>query len=221
VIRKQAQFEQAKELRRRGFTYAEIAKMTGVAKSSISNWLSKESWSEKIRNDNQEKAARENKKRISLLNKARGNQHKKLYAEAERSASTEFKHYLANPLFVAGLMLYVGHGDMVHPNLIRLSTSKMDIHKVFIGFLKEFLGVPREKIRFWLLLYPSMDPQGATKAWSTELKILRTQFHKYQVIQGKSTKTALRYGIGNTIIGSTVLKKKLMKWTELTLKKLK
>lgn len=218
---KKLEKEQALNLRKRGFTYQEIAKYTNVSVSTISLWLKNEAWSHKITEDNQKRAARDNRKRISLLNTARGNQYKKLYAEAERSAITEFKHYKTNPLFIAGLMLYVGEGDNGDSRLIRLANTKMDIHRIFIAFLEAFLGVPREKIRFWVLLYPDLDPQKCSRAWADALKLPLSQFHKYQVIQGKSTKRVLQYGVGNTIIGSAVMKKKLMKWIELALAELK
>ena len=217
---KKAEKEQAVNLRRRGFTYQEIAKYTNVSVSTISAWLSSEKWSEKITEDNKKRAAHENSKRISLLNKARGNQYKKLYAEAERSATTEYKHYRTNPLFIAGLMLYVGEGDNVDSRLIRLTNAKMEIHRIFIAFLVEFLGVTREKIRFWILLYPDLDPEKCSRAWAKGLKLPISQFYKYQVIEGRSKKRTLQYGVGNTIIGSAVLKKKLMKWIELALKDL-
>lgn len=211
---------QAVELRRRGFTLREIAKYTNVSVSTLSAWFKDEAWSARITEDNKKRAAHENSKRISLLNKARGNQFKKLYAEAERSAVTEYKHYKTNSLFIAGLMLYVGEGDNADSRLIRLANTKADIHRIFIAFLEEFLGVSREKIRFWILLYPDLDPEKCSRAWAKGLKLPISQFYKYQVIEGKSKKRTLQYGVGNTIIGSAVLKKKLMKWIELALKNL-
>lgn len=217
---KKAEKEQALSLRKRGFTLREIARYTNVSVSTLSLWFKEEPWSKRITEDNQKRASKENSKRISLLNTARGNQYKKLYAEAERSAVTEFKHYKANPLFIAGLMLYMGAGDSKDARLIRLANTQVEIHRIFIAFLNEFLGVPREKIRFWVLLYPDLDPERTSRIWAKALKLPLSQFHKYQVIQGKSTKRLLQYGVGNTIIGSAVLKKKLMKWIELTLREL-
>lgn len=220
MIRKTAHYEQAKELRKRGFAYEEIAKIAGVSKSTVGLWFSRETWSKDVTHANQKRASRENSKRISLLNKARGNQFKKLYAEAERSAVTEFKHYKHNPLFIAGLMLYVGEGDNSQHHLIRIANSKPDIHRIFISFAKEYLGVSREKIRFWVLLYPDLDPLVTSRHWSKEIGIPLSQFHKYQVIKGKSKKRTLHFGVGNTIIGGTVLKRKLLKWIELAFKEL-
>ncbi len=218
MIRKSAQYEQAVQLRKRGFTYGEIAKIVDVSKSTISLWLSRETWSQKVTEDNVRRSAKENSKRISLLNTARGNQNKRLYAEAERSAVTEYKHYKNNPLFVAGLAIYSGMGDLDVAHPVRLTTSRKDAQRIFIKFMHEYLGVPREKIRFWLLLYPAHKPLSCTRVWSKAIKLPLSQFHRYQIIENKVKTSTLHDGVGNTIIGGTVLKKKLLKWVELAQK---
>jgi predicted transcriptional regulator len=220
MIRKSAQFEHAVQLRKRGFTYDEIAKIVGISKSTVSSWISRETWSIAIKQDNQKRAAKENKKRISLLNTARGNQNKKLYAEAERSAKTEYKHYKYNPLFIAGVSLYMADGDHTDEHLIRIAGSRKDVHRVFIQFIQEYLGVPREKIHFWLSVYSGTSPEKCSRAWSKTIRIPLSQFHKYQVIEKRTKKHTLHDGVGNTIIGGTVLKKKLMQWVELASKEL-
>ena len=220
MIRKLAQFKQACELRKRGFTLSEIEKIVQVSKSSLSLWFSRETWAKQITKDNQKRASRDNSKRISLLNKARGNQYKKLYAEAERSAITEYTHYKKDALFISGLMLYVGEGDNSDNHLIRIANVRMEAHRIFIEFAVTYLGVPREKIRFWLHLYPDLDEEVCVRAWSRKLGISVAQFHKNQVIDGRSKKRTLHYGVGNTIIGGTVLKKKLRKWIQIALKEL-
>lgn len=220
MIRKNAQFAHAVQLRKRGFTYEEIAKIVDVSKSTVSLWLARESWSQGVTATNRKRAAKDNGKRIALLNKARGNQFKRLYAEAERSAVTEFKHYKHNPLFIAGVTLYMTIGDMRETHPIRLTSSKKEMHRLFIRFAREYLGVPREKIRFWLLLYPDLKPGVCTRAWATTLKLPLPQFHKHQIIEKRSTVRTLHDGVGNTIIGGTVSKRKLLMWIKLALKEL-
>lgn len=220
MIRKLAQFEQAIQLRKRGFTYDDIAKMTGVAKSTVSSWISRETWSQSVRDTNKKRAAKENSKRISLLNKSRGTQHAKLYAEAERSAVTEYKHYKHNPLFVAGIMLCVASGDSTSERLIRITSTNMDVHRMFVSFAKEYLGVSRESLRFWLLLSPDQSPEACSRRWSKKIGVPIAQFHKCQVGKKRKGGKSLHFGVGNTIIGSTVLKHKLRKWIELSLKEL-
>ncbi len=218
MVYKLAQHTQAKELRKRGFTYSEVAKIVGVSKSTVSKWFSRETWSKSVTNENKKRSARENGKRISLLNTARSNQYRKVYDEAERSAVTEFKHYKQNPLFIAGLMLYLSSGDNSTKHLIRISHSQIEAHRIFIRFAEEFLGVSRGKMRFYVLLYPNHKPHTCSRHWSKKIKIPMSQFHKYQVIKSASTKKTLHFGVGNTIIGGTVLKRKISKWIELAVR---
>ncbi|MCF7815795.1 MAG: hypothetical protein K9M10_02650 [Candidatus Pacebacteria bacterium] len=217
MIRKSAQYEQAKELRMRGFTYAEVAKIVGVAKSTVSLWFSRETWSANVAEDNTKRAAKENKKRITLLNKARSNQFRKLYTEAERSATTEFKHYKSNPLFIAGLMLYLSKGDHSNSPVICISSSRKEIHRLFIRFSTEFLGVQKEKMRFWLLLNSSHSAETCSRSWSKEIGLSVKQFHKNQITKNNNIGSTLHDGVGNTIIGGTLMKKKLQKWVETAL----
>lgn len=217
-MQKNEQYEQAVALRRRGFTYSEIAKLIEVSKSTVHNWFLGESWSQDITEKNRTQIARDNSKRISLLNKARGNQSRKLAEEAERAAAVEFKHYKTNPLFIAGVMLYVSQGDLKNRGTIRLSHTQMHIHRTFIRFAEEYLGVSREKVRFWLLLYPEHKEIECTRLWSRNINIHKDQFHKTQYMHVTHKGKTLHSGVGNTIIGGTVLKRKLMKWVELASK---
>lgn len=218
MIRKSVQYEQAKELRKRGFTYEEIAKIVDVSKSTVSTWFSHETWSTVIALDNKNRAGKENSKRISLLNTARANQMKKQKIASEQSAVTEFKHYKQNPLFVAGIMIYGSIGDRSLDGPIRITSTQKEIHALFMRFLQEYLGVSKEKLRFWLVLYPDHIPVSVSQKWSRTLHFPVARFHKYQIIEKKSNKQTLHDGVGNTIIGGTILKQKLLKWVELASK---
>lgn len=220
MVRNEEKYQQAVQFRKRGFTYSEIAKIVDVVPSTVSAWLAKKPFSKKIAKENTLRANKENKKRLSLINKARTTERLKQYRAAEQSAETEYKHYKTNPLFVAGLMLYVGEGDNKDKRLIRIANSRTDVHKIFIRFLVEYLGVAKETIRFWVLLYPDLDQSACEKYWCKALKLPKEQLYKTQIIAGKSKKRTLQYGVGNTIIGNTVLKHKLNRWIELAAKDL-
>lgn len=220
MIRLEEKYELALQFRKRGFTYSEIAKIVGVSKSTVSAWLSKKAFSKKVKLDNLKRSAKDNIKRIGLINKARMAQRKVQYKDALHSAETEYKHYKKDPLFVAGLMLYAGDGDKTTNHLIRVTTSDMEIHRIFISFAKEYLGVPQEKFRFWILLYPDLSEKECVKKWSHKLGFSKDNFHKNQVIANATTKRTLQHGVGNTIIGGTIFKLKLNKWIELALTEL-
>jgi predicted transcriptional regulator len=220
MIRLEEKYAQAVAFRKRGFTYSEIAKIVGVSVSTVSVWLSKKAFSKEVKKENQLRAAKENKKRIGLINKARTAERKRTYADAVKNAETEYKHYKKDALFMAGLMIYVGEGDNKDKRLIRIANARMDLHLIFVKFIVAYLGVEKSKIRFWLLLYPDLDEVMCMKRWSKYLSLPVSQFYKNQIIEGRSKKRTLHNGVGNIIIGNTVLKIKLNRWIELATKEL-
>ncbi len=213
-------YEQALTFRKRGFTYTEIAKICAVSRGTISNWLANEDFSKQVAVTNKIQAAKDNKVRIQLVNKARNAERATKYREMLKHAETEFKHYRTSPLFMAGLVAYMSAGDMSDPRVIRLSTSKIELQQVFIRFAIEYLGVDKKSINFWLLLYPTHDEIRCMKHWSSKTGVSVSQFNKNQVVPGKSSKSILQFGVGNTIIGNVLLKKKLIKFIELGTKEL-
>ncbi|MBP9836360.1 MAG: helix-turn-helix domain-containing protein [Candidatus Pacebacteria bacterium] len=217
---KKEAYEQAVAFRKRGFTYTEIAKICDVSRGTISNWLAKEDFSKQIAKNNKERAYKDNVGRIKLVNKARNAERNTQYKEILRLAETEYKHYRSNPLFVAGLMLYANVGDKKHGNLVRITNNQPELHKIFIKFAIEYLGVQKTNLHFWLLLYPEHDEIKCMKHWSRKINLNVGQFYKNQVVIGRSNKQTLHFGVGNTIIGNTLLKKKLIHWVELQTKDL-
>ncbi len=217
---KKEAYEQAIAFRKRGFTYTEIAKICGVSVGTVSSWLKDEPFSRAVAKDNKAKAIVTNKARLALINKARMTERRKQYSEITRLAEIEYNHYRSSPLFIAGLMLYVSEGDNQDSHLIRMANSRPDLHRIFIRFITTYLGVDKRKIRFWILLYPDLDEVTCMKHWAKKTGLSVGQFYKNQVIQGRSKKRTLHFGVGNTIIGSTLLKKKLFRWIELATKEL-
>ncbi|MFM2340040.1 MAG: hypothetical protein RLZZ360_676 [Candidatus Parcubacteria bacterium] len=212
---KQEAYEQAVAFRRRGFTYAEIAKICNVSKGTVSNWLRHEPFSKGVAKDNQKQAVIQNTKRLALINKARVAERRHQYTEALRSAGTEYQHYRLSALFIAGLTLYMTAGDSKQPRLIRLSGSRPELHRLFIRFVTTYLGVAKADIRFWLLLYPDHDEVASMKRWCQKTTLSPAQFYKNQVIPSRTQKETLHFGVGNTVITNTLLKKKLQKWISL------
>ena len=216
MVHNKDKYAQAMQFRKRGFTYSEIAKICDVSKGTVSNWLAQESFSKQITKDNSARAARDNQKRILLLNKAKKAERAIRYAEAIKSAETEFKHYKTNPLFIAGLSMYIADGDCSKSSQIRLSTKSETVHAVFIKFCIEYLGVEKKEIKFWLLLSGKTSMEKAMRHWSRRINLPFTRFGKTQFVNPNSR--PLHNGTGNTIIGNTVLKRKLVRWTELAAK---
>jgi transcriptional regulator with XRE-family HTH domain len=219
---KKEAYEQAIAFRKRGFTYSEIAKICGVSRGTVSAWLATEPFSQKIAASNRAQATKANTERLKLVNKARTAERTAQYKEILRLAETEYKHYRSSPTFVAGLTTYFAVGDMTDPHVIRLTNARPELHRFFITFALEYLGCAKETVHFWLLLYPTHDPVVCMKQWSRQTKLSVGQFYKHQVVKprGKNKET-LQFGVGNTIIGNTLLKIKLLHWIKLLEKETK
>ena len=70
-------------------------------------------------------------------------------------------------------------------------------------------------MKFALLIYPDLNPEVCINKWSEELKLLKNQFYKVQVIVGREKIKRLHFGVGTTIILNTCARKKLFKWIDL------
>lgn len=220
MVRDEEKYQLATHYRQQGFSYSEISKIVGVSKATLSAWFAKKTFSKKVKKDNIAKASRENVKRVTILNKARQNERDKVHKATIKQAEVEYKHYKTNPLFVAGLIFYASKGDCGQYNKIRVASSDAALHRVFHKFLIDFLGIEKTDIDFWLLLQTGQSEAVCTEVWSKTLKIKPEQFYKSQFIDNKNKKRLLHYGVGNTIICSTVLKAKLDRWIELSKKEL-
>jgi transcriptional regulator with XRE-family HTH domain len=218
MVHNPEKLEQATYYRKQGFSYTEIAALCDVSKSTVSNWFKGQAFSKKITAANASKAAHANKARISLLNKARQREREKRYKDIERSALVEYRHYKQDPLFTAGLMAYVAAGDVRSDARVRVTSSHSTVHKVFLAFLRKYTDVPKSDVKFWLLRYSSMSERQCVDYWSKQLKLKAENYYKHQVVPGKSQFDTLQYGVGNTIIGSIALKKKLLCWIDLLAK---
>jgi hypothetical protein len=141
---------------------------------------------------------------------------KSKYEEVAKEAEKEFILFKKEPLFTAGLMIYAGEGDKRNQNNSRISNSEFYIHKIFINFALKYLKINKENIKISLILYPDLGVEECISKWSNELDIPRLNFYKTQIIQGKEKTKKLQYGVGISIISSTVVvKKKILKWLEI------
>lgn len=207
--------KQAEDFRKRGFTYSEIAKICNVSKATVSNWLANKSFSKQVRKDNEQRARRDNIKRLGLMNKAKMAERRKRYEAAVASATVEYQHFKRDPQFMAGLCVYSCLGERSNTSQIRISSKKQAPHRLFRAFARDYLGVTHETTHFWLLLRAGQNEAACVTHWSENLALSDEQWYKNQVVPSKAKADPLHFGVGNTIIVSTVLKYKLMHWLEL------
>lgn len=214
MVRNEEKYQQAITLRKRGFTLEEIAKYCDISKSTASIWLKNKAFSTQVTKQNIKRAGQENAKRLSLIAKTRGIERKKRYADAEKSAKVEFAHYRDDQTFVAGLVAYLASGDYNNDRLIRFSHKTPELHRLFVKFCVDYLGVEKDSIHIWLQLYPSATEEKVMRKWSKITSLPLHQFYKSQFVN-KDSQKRLHDGVGNTIIGSTYHKQKLKAWVSM------
>ena len=201
---------EALNLRKKGKSYSEINKLLGVPKGTLSYWFKNIEWSHDISKRNTNTSRVKNSERIKRLNKIRSYKLEKSYQEAKIEATKEYKEYKNHPVFIAGLMLYLGEGDKTNANnLVRIANIDFSVLKIFLKFLILFCSVDKNKIRFWVLLYPDLDLKKCEEKWQKELSLNKENFYKAQRIKGRHKTKRLIYGVGNIILGDKRLKMKI------------
>lgn len=204
------------ELRKGGKSYNSIRKELKVSKSALSYWFQYLDWSREIRNKNAKEIEKVSTNRIILMNEAKRKQSFEKHEEMKKEAEIEFEKYKDNPVFIGGLMLYLGEGEKSLKNgRIKICNTDPFVLKIFMKFLIMFCIINKEKMRFWLLCYPDNDIEKCSNWWSESIELSKNQFYKTQVIQGRHKEKKLLYGVGNITITSTFLKTKVLKWIEL------
>ena|SRR3989344_3452364 len=208
--------DRAFELRRENKTYREIEKILKVSRSTLSEWFRNEEWSAHVRKSNTDRHIKISTEHLLKMNEGRRIMLEKWYKEAEEEAKKEFEIWKTDPLFMAGIMLYAGEGDKLSRNQIRLANTDFFIHKIFLKFIEKFTKIKKDKIKLSILLYPDLDVENCKAKWSQELNISLQNFHKPQIILGRSKVKRLHFGVGSIIISDSFLKRKVLKWLEIS-----
>ena|SRR3989344_104871 len=207
-------------LRKTGKSYNEIRTLLGIPKATLSDWFSKEKWSKSVKAVLKKINLEESKVRIVALDKIRGKNLARLYAEARQEAKEEFHVLKYHPLFVAGVSIYWGEGDKATSSGFRISNVDPLMIRTFRKFLTDVCRVDEKRIRAGLLLYPDLDDETCKKFWIKEAGLSPDCFTKSVVIQGREKKRRLVYGVCGLIYSSRFLKEKMLVWISLLGKEL-
>lgn len=204
------------ELRKRGKSYSKISKELDIPKSTLSGWFSETNWSKEIKKELTRKANYISRKRLLRVNKARQERWEKWREEFRKAARKEFPKLLKNPLFVLGLGLYWGEGDhRLENGKVSLINTDPKIIRLFSEFLRKVIGVPEEKIRAWLILYPDLSEKKCKNFWSEASGVSLENFRKTQFIRGRHPTRRTTYGMCTIQVNSRGLKEQIFVWTDL------
>lgn len=209
--------DKAIELRKRGKSYSEIKSELAIPKSTLSDWLSKEKWSESVKTKINNKNSPKNIARIFSMNKTRAANKVIRDKQYLSDADVEYQNFKNNSLFIAGLTIYWGEGEKYGGWRISVVNTDAKMLQVVIRFYREILKVDESKIRAGLFVYQDLDPVSVQKYWSKMLDLPTSQFIKTQILKSKIRpgKKKSQYGMCNVYVGGTELKIKIMRWIEL------
>ncbi len=177
--------QKAVELRKLGKTYSEIRNKLGLAKSTLSDWLSKYPLTDK-----QMVLLQKNRtfNKYLGIEKIRLTKHKKrqkrlnfVYEEQKRYWAVLSKRELK----LAGLFLYWGEGNKNLKGPLSLNNTDPKVIKFTLYWLTHMLEIPKEKIRVYLHLYKDMNIHQEMKYWSRILQLPLAQFAKLYIKESK------------------------------------
>ena len=207
--------KKALQLRRSGISYQEIRKTLNIPKGTLCDWLRGLRWSEKIKKELERKNRTERAVRMRVLDKIKGRYLEQIYQEAREEAGREFKDLKLYPLFILGVVIYWGEGDKTSRHTLKIANTDPLMIKCFLAFLVSICGVPREKIKAWLLLYPYLDENACKRFWIRQAGLSKRDFTKSIIIHGKNKRRKIGYGVCSLVASSTYLKEKMKIWLDL------
>lgn len=143
-------FQKVILLRKQGYSYTEIKKYTGVAKSTINNWVTFAGLT--LTKDHlliQKKKRLEN--HVIATEASRITRLRKKEKEIQNFIQT-VKKYFNDPFFVGGIMLYEAEGTKGGGHC-GFSNSDYRIIKTFVMFLKKYLNIENKDLLFRLYIH--------------------------------------------------------------------
>lgn len=196
--------DKAFDLRKSGYSYGYISKMTGLSKSTLSNWLTNVPY-------------KPNKETIDTIGKARAASglaksimRKKTFEEARAEARTDIRGVSKRDLFMLGLGLYIGEGSKSH-NTVRIVNSDYKIIRISMRWFNEVIGVPKSNFAVCIHMYPDSNEKEVLKFWSKTLGLPLGQFRKshvdYRIDKKVSRKGKLPFGTAHVTVKSCGNKK--------------
>jgi transcriptional regulator with XRE-family HTH domain len=159
----------ARELRRAGRTYPEIAAGLGVSKSSVSLWVRdvpvppRSPRAEAARLAGLRRRAAERRVRVT-----RDRQHEKLRHAVEVGPLTD------REVLIAGAVAYWAEGSKAKPwrpeEAVRFVNSDPRMIQLFLATL-DLLGVDRSRLRFQIAIHETADTAAAETFWAAAVGI--------------------------------------------------
>lgn len=193
--------DRARELRGQGWTYNEIQAELGCSKSSVSLWV-RDLPHPEPRCTPEEQRARMN----AGLARLRAEQDR-VREETKRQAAESIGELSDRELFMAGVALYWAEGQKSKPYQRRESVifinSDPGVIQVYLAWL-DLLDVPRERLRFRVMIHETADVATAERYWA-DLVDIDTAALQPTTLKKHNPKT-VRKNVGDAYRGCLVVR---------------
>ncbi|MFA5878542.1 MAG: hypothetical protein WC845_04210, partial [Candidatus Staskawiczbacteria bacterium] len=151
MLLKNNEKEKAIILRKKGFSYSEILDIVPVAKSTLSLWLK----SVRLSHSQTQRLTEKKLAAIRRGGVARKMARISVTKSIKDKAIKQIGKISKRELWLIGVALYWGEGHKERKTGILASLGNSDPYliKLYLKWLLEVVGVPREDINFWIFLH--------------------------------------------------------------------
>lgn len=174
--------KKARELRRSGRSYKQIAEELGVSKGSVSLWVGDILLSEKQKSDLPKSDG-----------KVGGRVSQRIWEQRRREVKASYNPPMEDPDFILGLSLYWGEGSKHNESTVELTNSDPHILVYFVRWARKYFGAKSFSVR--LQHHRPDDDDSMKKLWSKALKLPVTSFGKSTFLKTGSNRKRVCDGI--------------------------
>lgn len=210
-----AEKRKAQDLRRQGWSYAQILQVVSVSKNSISRWCQDIQLSKEQQEILIARKLYGQKKGSLVAAENKRNLRKNLEEQSYLNAKVEIGLLSKRDRFITGIALYTGEGDKGR-NKSAFTNSDPKLIKYMMGWFREFCAIPQDKFRGAIWIHEGNSEQEAKKYWSALTGISEDKFHK-TYIKNKSDSKKIRknihkYGIFSIRFSDTNIQRQILGW---------
>ncbi len=214
-------YKQVIQLRRKEYSYSEIRKETGLAKSTINNWLTYAGLTlSKKHLEIQAKKRLENHTIATEASKRTRSRRKK--ADIQNILNSH-KRYFGDPLFNYGLALFEAEGNK--DTVCRFSNSDFRLIQTFVKFIEKYFSLERDNnMSFKLYIHETRrkDLLRIKRFWSKKIKVPITKigvYWKKNRVVGRRENQDYVGQIVVSVRGENILGSKLLALSDIILRK--
>jgi hypothetical protein len=186
--------EIAKSLRKKGYSYRHIQKITKLSKDTISRCCR-----DIVLTDLQIMRLDLNCRQGQTLASLRGSKSNQLKRQNSEQALLEEGIKQVGSIsprdrFIFGISLYLGEGSKTN-NAVEFTNSDPATILFMVKWFEEFCGIKRENLHASLWLHNNLNENTAKKYWTKLLKIKNLQFNKTYFAVNKVNSPKIRKNI--------------------------